>query len=908
MIRLLSAFAMLLFLICPSAWALRAADLVPEADRLYAQLSPSDPQRRPVGLRLADLLFDAGLELFGDGAATAKQMATAESYRTRALHLYEEALPHLTGSAVLRVKFQMSRLYSDLGQFNRAQTLWRELSKQTADARIRRESALRLAEQLELSNSVESIQEAGRLYTLALPLADKQSLRSYIYYRLSWTQFRTGESLRAVETLRASIKLADKHSRDDMAKDLVLFLSRAPQPAEQSLPLVRAYEKELEKPGLAESLAEAYLAADRRADYAAVLKALNKKEVTLDRSIGLLDVRQDQMQPAEIEDELKALADHRALGARFADAKTEKRSGEIYFRLLMLWDGQRRAGKPGYAELFTRGVQDSLILFPGSEDSKKAVSGWLAATPEAQTRFNQMDGWIALTKKYPAPKLELLLRQTKLELARELKLWPVVAAESEFVEVRAGETEARAARYQHGKALYELKRYPEALPLFEEIADGNKQDDLTRFSQDLILDIHAQRKDYDGVISSSTKWAAKSPRRAELLMIGEKARFEQAAESKDEAGLKEFSRFCFAGKFLPKSCANARALAVELKNETALISVLKAQGDDEELTRQLEVAGRFEDSARRQEKKLRKDDWMGALKVAMLYELQGNLRERDRVLKSTVGRLAGAKIELKPEQQYLLYQTLADTRILNAASLQLPFSADMKSKIAAGLYLEKKNPALEKVLLASCEDAGAGWEAAHLARLEALHKKERAIGFIGAKSQTKFSARVKALKDFAEAADCFRKSAPDEWRAIASARVGQAYTEFTGQIRSAPIPDGLDEATLKQVHEQIEGMSEPFDKMAKSWQDAAATALAQVPQSERPMLQARMDEEGWAIKTGVVGSAPPLKFDWQAQLADLQKDPFAVEPLERLKAHFEQKGSKRLAAYIGGRIQGLEQQ
>jgi hypothetical protein len=54
--------------------------------------------------------------------------------------------------------------------------------------------------------------------------------------------------------------------------------------------------------------------------------------------------------------------------------------------------------------------------------------------------------------------------------------------------------------------------------------------------------------------------------------------------------------------------------------------------------------------------------------------------------------------------------------------------------------------------------------------------------------------------------------------------------------------------------------------------------------------------------------ASQLTFDWKPMLEEIRKSPFERKPQESLKAHFEQKGSKRLAAYMNGRLQTLEQQ
>src|SRR5262249_8839372 len=153
-------------------------DLIQEAEDVLKILGPKDPERQPVILRLADLLFDAAIEIDADDKTTAAGTKKADQYRLRSETLYKEALPASKGDRALRVKFQLARLYSFRAQIPAAVKVWKEIVESPGDARLRRESALHWAEQLELANDMGSIREAAALYNKALPWADKDSLRS----------------------------------------------------------------------------------------------------------------------------------------------------------------------------------------------------------------------------------------------------------------------------------------------------------------------------------------------------------------------------------------------------------------------------------------------------------------------------------------------------------------------------------------------------------------------------------------------------------------------------------------------------------------------------------------------------------------------------------------------------------
>jgi hypothetical protein len=146
---------------------------------------------------------------------------------------------------------------------------------------------------------------------------------------------------------------------------------------------------------------------------------------------------------------------------------------------------------------------------------------------------------------------------------------------------------------------------------------------------------------------------------------------------------------------------------------------------------------------------------------------------------------------------------------------------------------------------------------------------------------------------------------------LATARkMSQAFTEFANQIRATPVPEGLDEEILRQVHTQIDAMARPFNETAEKWRGLADQVIAQQPVEQRETFAAGTGA-GWNFENSP--SAPrtavsQLTFDWKPLLDEIRKSPFERQPQESLKAHFEQKGSKRLAAYMNGRLQTLEQQ
>lgn len=884
-------------LLSGQALALQARDLIQEAEEVLHVLGPKDPERMAVVLRLADLLFDAAIEIDSDDKTTAEGTKRADQYRLRSEALYKEALPTLKENKAQRVKFQLARLYSFRAQIPSAIKVWKEIVESPGDPKLRRESALHWAEQLELANDMPSIREAAALYAKALPMADKTSLRSYIMYRTAWTEYRLGRTAEAVEVLQKSLELAVDKERDDLLRDLVLFLSRDNKPAKNQIALIEKLEDKYKRSGFLTQLADAYLAADRRTEYAIALDHLNRRQPNLERSMGILDAAHDTLSISQIHTHLDKLIALKRTGVVFKDEGTAKIARDKFFRLVHLWDGHRRAGKEGYSELLAKGVTTMILLFPKAEESTQAMGGWLAAHNEPKIQLPMVNKWIELAQEVGNSKMEISLTKTKLELVRQMKDWDAVVVVSARLETITTE-QTRPVRYQRAKALYELKKYEQALPVFLALAEtaGPEKDDLQKLSQDLALDILAIQKDFPKIIALTSKWKGDPARTAEFRDLNEKAKFEGAVAGQNSDSLQTFTQFCLEKKFTPKSCDNARSLAGKLRNQGTLLTVLRVQGDEKELTRQLEVAGRFGESARLMEKSLKgSDDKIAWLKVALLYELQGELQERDRILNHLVKTLA--KVKLSDQEQSLIYATLKDAGLIDERLLGFSWNKALQSKLVIELYEQKNSKAAEAILVKSCEGEGPGWQALHLRPMKDLYISQAKINkFTGATSKKKFEQRIALLKTLGEKTNCFKQGAPDEVAKAAVEKVAGAYAEFASQIKATPIPDGLDEETLAQVHAQIEAMSSPFEKQAEKWSDEAAkiSVVAPLPNTWDYDIPAKTPQ----IK--------PVAFDWQPLIRDIQKEPFVRSHFEDLKAHFEAKGRARLAGYVKGRLQDME--
>src|SRR5690606_10189462 len=96
--------------------------------------------------------------------------------------------------------------------------------------------------------------------------------------------------------------------------------------------------------------------------------------------------------------------------------------------------------------------------------------------------------------------------------------------------------EKRKYQYLKARALYELKNYQAATPLFQELArapasgSASRLDEWATQSRHLLLDIFNQKKNYQLIVENAGRWAkGQGKEGAEFQKIADQARFEWAA-------------------------------------------------------------------------------------------------------------------------------------------------------------------------------------------------------------------------------------------------------------------------------------------------------------------------------------------------------------------------------------------
>ncbi len=957
----------------------RLQRLVRETETILASLPEGDAARAPLSLRLGDLLYEAIIDLQKDVDITPANAKLLEAERKRAIALYTRAIQESSGERRTKIQFQLARIYTDMGENGRALALWREIYNQKTLPLLRQEAALRLADSVELNRDANVRAEAESLYKEAVRLCTNDNNCSYSKYRYAWYLHNHFRSQEAAATMKETVFDAHARVRDESLRDWILMLGRLPGDGKEGLAELQPVATQLNRPDLYKSLSESYYSSGNKIAGTALLEVVGRENGDAQTKIRLLEELYGFRRWADFRKNLDDLTQMTAAGltkAKLGTAEEAQESEKILRRLSVQLDGERQGDKERVEE-FKGTVLLYLSLFPFTPERPKMIDGWLAAETDLDKRIAQLPLWIKQSKdKRPQGYAdEVRFREMRADAAQKQKRNDVLIEEAkalteimkskEYGEAPSKKRDDyRKYRYILARTEYDAKNYDAALPIFLELAEPQKiktgatmttvePDTWAIQSLNLALDIYGQQKDFRAVRATTGKWTQNSAyaslegkdakfgkEMADLRAIALKSEFQEAAEKGDsKEALATFLRQCEEGKLTPKSCENAKILSVRLKDQAALLRVLKTQKNPqamEELTNELEASAYFAEAASLLEPKLvegkKRAPLADALRVALLYELGGNLKKRNDVQLAAIKGLPPAEFQQNEE---VIALSLKDMGKLDESALGMPFSAPFKMKIAhelVGSAHERRAAAPKRaqaLLLSATEFPGPQWTRLKMEELNPLVTKEASISIAGKNSRAKFEARLKVLKLIS----AFSKKNLPVGDAAARVQIAgvvrNAYAGFVGAILESPIPDEAQGEVREQLVAALKSLADPFDNEAKLAAKIADEQLAMVQNPEaKQELQAWLQSGALTPAKTVADlgvtttqaaartSAPKAESGRDGELIALQKgelirnpiqalhdNPDDTSALQSLEGAYQGSGFNRLAAYFKGRAQ-----
>lgn len=914
-----------------SSIALADAQMIAEMEELYNSLSANDRGRPELALRMADLSFEEARRLRMEAIDDKGKLAQANRFTKKAVGLYRGALqgfkgyfPKATGTKKIKINFQLARLYQDSGKKAQAFGLWEQLAEQKKIQKIQREASLRLAERYENSGSQSQLNLAEKYYNRAFSLCAGGDTCSYINYRKAWIFYRKGQLGNAISTIEKGLVDGKGQLREEAVRDYVVFLSRKSSDGRQELIKIQNFAEKHKRPDLVESLADAYFSSGNRLAGTLVLEEVALKNPSAFNSIRLMEeyygFRNWQGFQAQSSKLKKQITPELITGLQDKTRDESFEAEKILRRLTVQLDGERKTN-PGVVDDFKNTVMIYLSLFPTSKERMKMMDGWLVAEKNPKAKISQLKSWISETKN-------LRFRKMRAALAQKEKNFEVVAEEmAALAQVEKKASKKREYIYHQAHAYYEKQNYEKSIPLFRQLSqikesDSRIPDQWAVQSLHLILDVLNLRKNFQEVAQTARTWTnhprfkswVKQPKAAELRELPDiimQADFENAvAKGENPEALVVFEKMCVEKKLLPKSCNNAKILAVKLKSQESLITILEEQKDTKNLTVEYEASGYFARAADLLAKKLNKKSPMkDYLRLALFYELGGDLKKRDsyikKMIKSPVVRKSWA------ENEKVIYGTLKDANLVNKSVLKQPYSAEMKLLIAEELQRDGKgSPAIRKMIEKSCKRSGDLWGVYALEKLKSLDAKQAKISFYGRRSKRKFKRRIAGLQKLVKQGNCYLEGGTAQERVIFATLLARAHNKFGQEILDSPIPEGIPEEAIIQVKQSLNQMAMPFVEKGQQFEALGKEQLAKVTDEAEQKKTAALIEGAELSLTveKAKNTFKPLDVKGIASaLTKLKKNPNDVAVLESISQSYKAGGRSRLAAYFDGRIRSLKE-
>ncbi|MEK6705629.1 MAG: hypothetical protein AABZ06_07560 [Bdellovibrionota bacterium] len=580
---------------------------------------------------------------------------------------------------------------------------------------------------------------------------------------------------------------------------------------------------------------------------------------------------------------------------------------KILKRLTIQLDGER-ISQPAYADDFKKTVTLYLQLFPNTPERFKMCEGWLAAESESPAKIDRIKEWLGNQSLKFTESERFKLHETMAALAQQSKNWLLAAEEmrvlSELCDGIHGD--CREYAYHQARALYELKDYQKSLPIFTKLAASAAEtgvaDKWALQSQHLALDILAQKKEYLLLAEQARSWLKSEKLRttsakelSEMAQIADQAVFENAVLTADrKSALTSFKEFCLSGKFKPKSCENAKVLAVTLKDEGSLIEILKSSGLTAELAAEYESASYFTLAAQMLEPLLQQKANIEAyLKTALLYELGESYEKRDLLLQAAV-KLVRKNNSFGNSEQLLL-QTILDANLHESKLLQLPWSPESKALLAESLETSGKGtPETRKILLSSTKNTGPSWSKLVLSELNKLDNAQGKISFHGKNSKRKFELRIAGIAKLSKSGEKFLQTGGTHARAAILTLLHQAHEQLAKEILESPLPENSTKEVADELHSALEKMAGPFLAKAKAYID---------------LIPSTTTSSGITDQITTPAAAPLREIHKKTAdqaIEALHKNPSDKSALLALKEYYESSGKQRLASYFSGRMLSLE--
>lgn len=917
-------FLLLILIFTFSKAAIADQYLIDEMESLKSSLEKNDPDRVELSLRLADVYFDVSIQE-GDGE-------NIISHRKKALKLYEDVLYGRDGleKAPLKksvvIKYQIARVLGKLGQIQKAKSYYHEVySSENVSQKIKREAAFSLAEFYE-----EEVQfdNADKFYMAAIDLCESIESCNYAHYKRAWLYYKELKLPTAVAELKMALWDKNGVAREKIINDLLLFFSSTTTDGSEELAFMQDLTLKSGKTDLVRKLVESFYGAGNRVAGMNVLEAWNAKEPSLFYEARLLEENYGFRDWDKVRKYLSAI-EKRSLSDLPKDPEEATSLKAMLKRVIVQIDSESQEDSQ-YSNDLVRTIDLYLSFYPRDDMREKLQQGWLKAASNDQTKLDRLGKWIQedIAANVESDRI-IDLRKTRLSIAQKLEKSEVIIAEAGAIAVLAPEAEKRRFQYIKAHEQYKQKNYNESLPVFvslAELTENKTPDEWAVKSQNLALDIYNINKNYSAMVSQAKLWTDRSDLSTskelakeitQMSKVAKDAEFERVVSlGQTPEALENFTKFCFEGIYPEKSCPNAKVLSIKLGSQPTLVSLLEKEGDEEALLVEYERMGEFSKAAKLFEKlELKRNSEIQIyLKSALLYELGAEFESRDRILAKLINKI---KKDKTIDEKWInpLYLTLDEAGLINENTLTLPWPTTRKMQIAERLQSEGNSKVAQRLIASQITYTGAAWSKHVLEKVQKLFKAQQGLSFYGQNSKRRFQRKVNALTKLQDEAKKYLAGADLNTRIYLLDMAKRAYTDFSIEIMSTPLPEGLTEEIMLQVQANLSEMSTPYSQVAADFEKLQTAQLAELEVEKKNEVLTQLEDPEVQYAELVEEAKLPesltiAKLDLgptESLKSTLSQSPNNIEILKQYESFFKEKRSMRLASYFTGRINSLKE-
>lgn len=898
--------------------------LIEEMESLKATLEKTDPDRAELSLRLADLYFDVSIQE-GEGSAIVENRKKAEKLYKDVL-LGRDGVPKASAKKANIIKFQLARVLAKLAKHDEGKNYYLSVyESELSSKKLKREAAFSLAEYYE--EKVDFVQ-ADKFYVNALALCETLESKNYGHYKRAWLHYKEVKLDTAIEELKLSLFEKDGSVREKVINDLLLFFSNQTTNGEPELAYIRELMAKTGQKDLVRRLVESFYGAGNRIAGSTVLVHLNNDKPDPFYEMRLLEEFYGFRDVDLVKDYLTRI-EKRSINDIPKSKEERKEFKAMLKRVIVQFDSEAESNKH-YPEILRRAIDQYLVFYPNDDMRKKMQQGWLKVETNSAKKIARLGRWISedIKNGFSAEDIRKL-RQTRLSLAQKEKQSSTVIEESMAIASILGNTEeAREFTYVAAREHYKAKRLKKSLDLFLPLTKLEGRTSIDKWAlqaQHLVLDIYNTNKEFSKITAQADRWLGSElflgqssfkTDISEMKLVRKQASFEAVAGMGESvAALEKFYGFCFTQVFEEKSCANAKVLAVKLKDQEKLVKLLEKNKDEKALMSEYEFMGRFSDAAKLQEKfnLNRSSDIPAFLKIALLYEIDGNLQQRDRILKKMISKIKRDKA-IEKKYEAAIYKTLEEANLLNDRTLLLPWSLNRKISLANRLSIVKPTRSSLKIIKAQKEYAGSTWSKIVLEKLQKSFSRQGKVRFYGRNSKSLFKRRVARIEKFNSLAKTYLQGADSQTRIYILDMLKLAYQNLGAEILSTPLPEGLTEDILNQVQANLTQMATPYITVAADYERLQTEELSKLEEKIKATYISQLGVEAIDYKSLIQDTEYKVNltasFDFksiEAAKEKLANNPLDESALIEIEKELLNSNNLRMASYFTGRKNSLKE-